>query len=65
MLLIGALIEARSCERFAALAPHLPKKMSEFYSGLLSSEARHFEDYLEFARKEVDVSDADFNKRLA
>ncbi len=65
MLLIGALIEARSCERFAALAPHLPKKMSKFYSGLLSSEARHFEDYLEFARKEVDVSDADFNKRLA
>ena len=65
MLLVGALIEARSCERFAALVPHLPKKLSSFYAGLLSSEARHFEHYLEFARKEVDISDEDFYKRLA
>ncbi len=64
MLLVGALIEARSCERFAALIPQLPRDLSTFYSGLLASEARHFEHYLEFARKEVDVSDADFNNRL-
>ena len=64
MLLVGALIEARSCERFAALIPHLPKSLSEFYAGLLSSEARHFEHYLELARNEVDISEEDFNKRL-
>jgi tRNA 2-(methylsulfanyl)-N6-isopentenyladenosine37 hydroxylase len=64
LLLVGALIEARSCERFAALVPHLPKKLSKFYAGLLSSEARHFEHYLELARKEVDVSEEDFDKRL-
>ena len=64
MLLVGALIEARSCERFAALIPQLPRDLSKFYSGLLASEARHFEHYLEFARTEVDVSEADFNNRL-
>ena len=42
LLLIGALIEARSCERFAMLAPRLPEKLSRFYGGLLASEARHF-----------------------
>ncbi len=65
LLLVGALIEARSCERFAALVPHLPETLSRFYAGLLSSEARHFEHYLEFARKEVHISEEDFNKRLA
>ncbi len=64
MLLVGALIEARSCERFAALIPRLPKELSKFYTELLTSEARHFEHYLEFARKEVDISEADFNNRL-
>ncbi len=39
LLLVGALIEARSCERFAKLAPHLPSKLGKFYSGLLASEA--------------------------
>ncbi len=64
MLLVGALIEARSCERFAALIPQLPDNLSKFYAGLLTSEARHFEHYLEFARQEVDVSEQDFDKRL-
>ena len=64
MLLIGALIEARSCERFAALIPRLPDNLSRFYESLLASEARHFEHYLEFAKNEVDISEQDFNKRL-
>ena len=64
MLLVGALIEARSCERFAVLVPHLPHDIGRFYAGLLASEARHFEHYLSFARDEVDVSDEAFNTRL-
>ena len=48
-LIIGALIEARSCERFAALAPHLDEELQEFYLSLLKSEARHFTDYLDLA----------------
>lgn len=48
-LLVGAIIEARSCERFAALVPVLPDELSDFYASLLKSEARHFLDYLKLA----------------
>jgi len=64
LLLIGALIEARSCERFAALAPHLPKKLGKFYNGLLASEARHFEHYIAFARSECGVDSDEIDARL-
>lgn len=50
LLLCGALIEARSCERFEVLAPHLDAPMSGFYSDLARSEKRHAGMYLEFAR---------------
>jgi tRNA-(ms[2]io[6]A)-hydroxylase len=64
LLLAAALIEARSCERFAAVAPRLPKPLRSFYQGLLSSEARHFEEYLALARSECETSDEDFQARL-
>lgn len=64
MLLVGALIEARSCERFAKLAPQLPARLSKFYNGLLASEARHFEHYLSFARTECDVAESELETRL-
>lgn len=50
-LIMGAIIEARSCERFAALAPHLDPVLQKFYLSLLQSESRHFMDYLSLARK--------------
>ncbi|TVS09203.1 MAG: tRNA-(ms[2]io[6]A)-hydroxylase [Gammaproteobacteria bacterium] len=50
LLLVGALVEARSCERFAALIPVLDEDLARFYRRLLASEARHFEDYLQLAR---------------
>lgn len=64
LLLVGALIEARSCERFAALVPHLPENLGKFYAGLLDSEARHFEHYLALARSECQLDDGVFNDRL-
>ncbi len=64
LLLVGAIIEARSCERFAKLAPGLPKKLGRFYAGLLASEARHFEQYIAFARNECGVSEAEIDARL-
>jgi tRNA-(ms[2]io[6]A)-hydroxylase len=64
MLIVGALIEARSCERFAALVPHLPDDLAVFYGGLLASEARHFEHYLEFAREACHEDDAAFAARV-
>ena len=48
-LIIGAYIEARSCERFAKIAPHLDSKIGKFYLSLLRSEARHYQDYLALA----------------
>jgi tRNA-(ms[2]io[6]A)-hydroxylase len=50
-LIVGAIIEARSCERFAKLAPHLDEELQKFYLSLLKSEARHFKDYLKLAQK--------------
>lgn len=53
-LLIGAIIEARSCERFLSLVPLLQSTdpaLAAFYASLLRSEARHFEDYLALADK--------------
>jgi tRNA-(ms[2]io[6]A)-hydroxylase len=51
VLIVGAIIEARSCERFAALAPFLDEKLADFYTSLLKSEARHYQDYLALAEQ--------------
>jgi tRNA-(ms[2]io[6]A)-hydroxylase len=58
-LICGAYIEARSCERFAALAPHLDCELQKFYLSLLRSEARHYQDYLALAERIAggDISD--------
>lgn len=64
-LIVGALIEARSCERFGALIPHLPEDIGRFYHGLLASESRHFRHYLAFAREITEVPDAAFEQRVA
>lgn len=55
-LICGAYIEARSCERFAKLAPYLDDELNKFYLSLLRSEARHYQDYLALA-SEISVSD--------
>jgi tRNA-(ms[2]io[6]A)-hydroxylase len=49
LLLAGALIEARSCERFRLLSPRLPQPLAMFYCKLEQAEARHFESYVGFA----------------
>jgi tRNA-(ms[2]io[6]A)-hydroxylase len=49
-LLVAALIEARSCERFQILADGLREpELSDLYRSLLASEARHHGVYLELA----------------
>ena len=54
-LIVGALIEARSCERFAALAPHVDATLRDFYISLLKSESRHFADYISLAKNLEDA----------
>ncbi|UVL59963.1 tRNA-(ms[2]io[6]A)-hydroxylase [Pseudomonas sp. B21-032] len=56
-LVVGAFIEARSCERFAALVPHLDEELGKFYHGLLNSEARHYQGYLKLAHQYGDGAD--------
>lgn len=60
-LICGSFIEARSCERFAKLAPHVDKRLGEFYISLLRSEARHYEDYIELAKS---LSNSDISERI-
>lgn len=60
-LIIGAIIEARSCERFAKLAPLLDTELRAFYESLLKSETRHFKDYLALAAK---VSGVELDERV-
>jgi tRNA 2-(methylsulfanyl)-N6-isopentenyladenosine37 hydroxylase len=61
-MIIGAYIEARSCERFAKLAPHLDEELSRFYTSLLRSEARHYQDYLALAEQ---YAGEDISERVA
>lgn len=51
LLIVGAFIEARSCERFAKLAPFLDDELAKFYRSLLKSEGRHYQDYLGLAEE--------------
>lgn len=60
-LIIGAYIEARSCERFAKLAPFLDDDLANFYLSLLRSEARHYQDYLHLAQS---ISKEDIHERV-
>ncbi|CBL45231.1 Probably tRNA-(MS[2]IO[6]A)-hydroxylase [gamma proteobacterium HdN1] len=70
ILIIGAFIEARSCERFAALAPLLEtqpetQELARYYRFLLKSESRHFEDYLALATQYFPDTEADLHARIA
>jgi tRNA-(ms[2]io[6]A)-hydroxylase len=67
LLLCSALIEARSCERFALLAPRLAPPLGTFYAQLQRSEARHYELYLRLAQSAASVAScagADWALRL-
>lgn len=62
LLLCGALIEARSCERFVGLAPGLAAPMGGFYAALAQSEARHQGLYLRLAQQRA--GQEDWRRRL-
>jgi tRNA 2-(methylsulfanyl)-N6-isopentenyladenosine37 hydroxylase len=51
LMICGAFIEARSCERFAALAQTIEAPLSDFFKGLHAAEARHHKVYLDLARR--------------
>lgn len=62
-LIVSAIVEARSCERFSRLVQVLDEELAEFYASLLKSEARHFQSYLKLAG--VIAEGADLSDRIA
>ena len=53
-----AFIEARSCERMQLLAEGLPDPdLAKLYAGLLASEARHHQTYLDLAATQVSMDE--------
>lgn len=51
-LLIAAMIEARSCERFRVLSENIKdEELSKFYHDLMTSEARHYSMFIKLAKK--------------
>ena len=67
-LLIAALIEARSCERFKVFSENLiDPELSEFYKELMISEANHYTTFIGFARQYQDkeIVDKKWNDLLA
>ncbi len=64
LLICGGLIEARSCERFVALAPRLPEPLGTFYRTLGAAEARHFSVYFRLGESAARADDVDFGERV-
>ena len=59
-LLVAALIEARSCERFKVFSENMEdEELSEFYKDLMISEANHYTLFLSYARKYMNRSIVD------
>lgn len=59
-MLFGAMIEARSCERFRLLSENISDpELRVFYRELMESEARHYIMFLNFARKHAVNIDVD------
>ena len=67
-LLVAALIEARSCERFKVFAENMEdEELSKFYNNLMVSEANHYTVFLKFAREYQDreIVDQKWNALVA
>ena len=67
-LLVAALIEARSCERFKVFSENMQdEELSKFYKDLMVSEANHYTLFLRYARKYMDrkIVDAKWKSLLA
>jgi tRNA-(ms[2]io[6]A)-hydroxylase len=64
LMVCGAFIEARSCERFAVLAPAIGAPLAELFEGLHNAEARHFKTYLNLAQRAALKAQVDLPARI-
>ena len=65
LMICGAFIEARSCERFARLADAIGAPLSDLFRGLHNAEARHYRVYLDLARRAAKRAGAALETRIA
>jgi tRNA-(ms[2]io[6]A)-hydroxylase len=64
LMICGAFIEARSCERFAALSGAIGAPLSDLFQGLHAAEARHYRVYLALAERAAARSGAVLQPRV-
>jgi tRNA-(ms[2]io[6]A)-hydroxylase len=64
LMICGAFIESRSCERFAVLAPAIGEPLSGLFEGLHAAEARHYKVYLDLARRAAERADLEWQIRV-
>jgi tRNA 2-(methylsulfanyl)-N6-isopentenyladenosine37 hydroxylase len=64
LMICGAFIESRSCERFAALSAAIGAPIGDLFQGLHAAEARHFKVYLDLAKRAAERADLEWQTRL-
>jgi tRNA-(ms[2]io[6]A)-hydroxylase len=65
LMICGAFIEARSCERFAVLGQSIGAPLSDLFRSLHQAEARHYKVYLGLGQRAAARMAADFERRIA
>ncbi len=64
LMICGAFIEARSCERFEVLSRRIGAPLDEFFADLHQAEARHFKLYLDLAQRAAQRSGVRLDARI-
>jgi tRNA-(ms[2]io[6]A)-hydroxylase len=65
LMICGAFIEARSCERFAALGDAIGAPLCDLFRGLHRAEARHYQVYLGLAGRAAARAGVNLEQRIA
>jgi tRNA-(ms[2]io[6]A)-hydroxylase len=65
LMICGAFIEARSCERFAALAAAIDAPLNDLFRSLHAAEARHYQLYVDLGRRAAMRADLPLEERIA
>jgi tRNA-(ms[2]io[6]A)-hydroxylase len=65
LMICGAFIEARSCERFAALGTAIGAPLADLFRGLHEAESRHYQLYLSLAARAAARAGMDAKPRIA
>jgi len=65
LMICGAFIEARSCERFAALGKAIDAPLRDLFCSLHEAEARHYKIYLSLAARAAARASVNLDERIA